>query len=112
MRGRHIEFLQPAAFHSRTFVEVSLQVFAQQIEAGRNSEIDHDHVRGLGEIVSDRCGRRSNVILREMRAIVSDGNRKCLCLRLFGPGKIVTADYLVRETSLAIETDANSIGVF
>ena len=49
-----------------------LQVFAEQIEAGRDAEIDHHHVGGLGEIVPDGGGGGGDVVLRELRAVVGD----------------------------------------
>ena len=54
-----------------------LQVFAQQIEAGRDAEIDHDHVGGLGEIVADGHRLGGYIVLRQMGAVVGnvDGER-------------------------------------
>src|SRR5271170_5589694 len=51
LRGGKAELLQPSGRGSQRFVLQRLQVFAEQVEAGWDAEIDHDHVGGLFKIV-------------------------------------------------------------
>ena len=72
LRGGEAEFLQTARFVAGGLFLERLQVFAEQVEAGRNTKIDHDHVRGLGEVVANRNGRGDDIVLGKLRAIVDD----------------------------------------
>ena len=70
MRSREAEFLQTARSVAAVFFLERLQVFAEQVEAGRDPKIDHDHVCGLRQVIANRNGRSGGIALRQLRAVV------------------------------------------
>ncbi len=87
-----------------------LQVFAEQVEARRDAEIDHDHVGGLCQVVADGNRVGGDVVLRQLRAVVGHVDRQRFGRRLLLPRSEVAADDLVRETASAFELELHVVG--
>ena len=64
------------AFVAGALLLVILQILAEQVKAGRNAKIDHHHVGRFRQVVPDGGARRSDVVLREARAVIGDIDRK------------------------------------
>src|SRR6202020_128163 len=77
----------------------------QQIEARRDAQIHHDHVRGLDKIVAYRHRLGGYIVLRQPGAVVGYVDGKRLGSGFFVPGDEGTAHHLVRKTSGAFETE-------
>src|SRR5664279_2699323 len=56
LRRSEAELLQATTLKAGAFLNVGLQVLAEQVESRRNSEVNHYHVRGFGQIVLDSSG--------------------------------------------------------
>ncbi len=112
MRRRQTEFFQATVFSARTLLLVGLQVFTEQVKSRRNAQINHYHVRGLGQVVPYRRGGGGDIVLRQTRAVVGHVNGERLVLRLLVPGKEVTPHHLIRETSLAFKADFHGVAAF
>ncbi len=82
--GGEAELFEVAA-RWRTFLLKGLQVFAEKVEAGRDAEVDHDHVGGLGEVVFDGGGGGGDVVLGEVGAVVGDVDGERLAVRVLRP---------------------------
>ena len=64
LSGGEAEFFQMTGGVGGFFLQ-GLEVFAEEVEAGRDAEIDHDHVGGLREVVADGGGGGDDVVLGE-----------------------------------------------
>ena len=87
-------------------------IFAEQIEAWRDSEVDQDHVGGLREVILDGGGGFSEVVLRKRSAVVSDIDRESFIEGLFVPRNKVAADDLIGEAAFAVKTNFYGVGFF
>ena len=116
MRGKSIEvedglscgeaeFFQSSSMVSGSSFLNRLQIFAQQVEARWNAEIDHDHVRGFREIVVNHHCLCGDVILWQFGAVVGNADGQRFACRLLVPWDEVTADDLVRKASGAFEVE-------
>src|ERR1700723_1900563 len=112
LRGSEAEFFKAAAFLRGAFFDVGLQIFAEQIEAWRDSEVDQDHVGGLREVILDGGGGFSEVVLRKRSAVVSDIDRESFIEGLFVPRNKVAADDLIGEAAFAVKTNFYGVGFF
>jgi hypothetical protein len=106
-----LNFSRRAVLLGRTLFDIVLQVFAEQVKAGRNAEIHHHHVRGLGQIVFDGRGGSGDVVLREVSAIIGNVYGKRFVCRFLVPRNEVASDNLVGQAALTLEADFNCISV-
>ena len=111
LRRRQAEFLQAAALWDALFSTIVLQVFAEQVEPGRNAEIHHHHVRSLGQIVFDGGGGSGDVVLRKVRAVISHVDGKRFLRGLLVPRNEVASDDLVGQSAFSLEADFDCISV-
>jgi hypothetical protein len=102
------EFLESSSMGAGSSFLSGLQVFAQQIEARWNAEIDHDHVRGFREIVANHHSLRGYIVLWQFGAVIGDVNGRRLRGGFTVPWDEGTADDLVGKASGAFEAEAGS----
>ncbi len=109
MRCREAELFQAAAFPARGLLLEGLQVFTEQVKAGRNAQVHHHHICGFGQVVLDGGGGGSDVILRQAGAVVGDVDRQRFAGRFLVPRYEVAAHYLVGQAALARETEFDGV---
>lgn len=101
--GSQRKFLQAAVGLCGGLLLKGLQVFGEQLEAGRDTEVDHHHVGGLIQVVADRCRGRGDVVLGKMGAVVGDADGENFGGRSFFPGGEEAAGNLVGERARTLE---------
>ena len=109
LRGCERELLQAAALIAGGFLLKGLQIFAEQIKAWGNTEVDHDHVGGFGKIVVDGCGGGGDIVLSKVCAVVCDIDGERIGRRLLFPWREVAADNLVGKRASAAEFQVDGL---
>src|SRR6185369_5146200 len=104
LRGGLRKLLETAVLFARALLLISLQVFTHQIESRRDAQIDHDHLCRLVHVVLNRRGCGCDIVLCQVRAIISDVNRERFAGWFLVPWYEVAAGDLVCQTAFAFES--------
>jgi hypothetical protein len=91
-----IEFLEAATFATCVPGPVIVKIFAEQIEAWRNAQVNHHHIGGLRQVAPDGRNSCGDIALRQPGAVVAHVNRKRLAGDTRCPGHEILAGHLIR----------------